>query len=66
MVTSLGIVLVFALLILLQQRFFVVFFAIYIVFAVALNLAWKARWRGISPPHDRREEEEIETTDSFS
>ena len=68
MVTLLGIVLVFALMILLQQRFFVGFFAIYIVFALALNLAWMAKWRGITPPHDRRQEEEVEVeiTDSFS
>jgi CDP-diacylglycerol--serine O-phosphatidyltransferase len=65
MVTSLGIVLVFALMILLQQRFFVVFFATYIMFAFALNLTWRAGWRIMSPPHDGRVEE-VESTDSFS
>jgi hypothetical protein len=44
----------------------VAFFAIYILFAFGLNLAWKAGWRIISPPHDRRAEEEPEITDSFS
>ncbi len=54
MVTSFSIVLFFAFMILFQQRFFVGFFAVYIAFAVALNLAWKAGWRGIDPPHDGR------------
>lgn len=52
MFTSLGIVLIFALLILFQQKFFVGFFAAYIALTLALNLAWKAGWRGIDPPHD--------------
>jgi CDP-diacylglycerol--serine O-phosphatidyltransferase len=59
MVTSFAIVLVFALMILFQQRFFVGFFAAYIVFALAMNVAWKAGWRGIEPPHDGREDPEI-------
>ena len=59
MITSLGIVSVFALMILLQQRFFVGFFAAYIALTLAMNLAWKAGWHGIAPPHDGREEPEI-------
>jgi CDP-diacylglycerol--serine O-phosphatidyltransferase len=59
MVTSLSIVLFFALLILFQQRFFVGFFAAYIALALAMNLAWKAGWRGIDPPHDGREDPEL-------
>jgi CDP-diacylglycerol--serine O-phosphatidyltransferase len=52
MVTSLSIVLVFALMILFQQAFFVGFFAAYVTLTLAMNLAWKAGWRGIEPPHD--------------
>jgi CDP-diacylglycerol--serine O-phosphatidyltransferase len=57
MVTSLGIVLMFALMILFQQRFFVGFFAAYIALSLTMNLAWKAGWRGIDPPQDGQEEE---------
>jgi CDP-diacylglycerol---serine O-phosphatidyltransferase len=52
MITSLGVVLFFALMILLQQRFFVGFFAVYITLTLATNLAWKYGWRGIDPPRD--------------
>jgi CDP-diacylglycerol--serine O-phosphatidyltransferase len=56
MLTALSIVLLFALMILLQERFFGVFFAIYILMGLGLNLAWKAGWQGILPPHDRADE----------
>ncbi|WP_257313299.1 CDP-diacylglycerol--serine O-phosphatidyltransferase [Geothrix fuzhouensis] len=52
MVTSLGIVLLFALMILLRQRFFIGFFAAYLALSLALNLAWRAGWRGLEPPRD--------------
>ncbi|WLT31544.1 CDP-diacylglycerol--serine O-phosphatidyltransferase [Geothrix sp. PMB-07] len=52
MVTNLSIVLLLALSILLRQRFFICFFAAYITLSLAMNLAWKAGWRGIEPPHD--------------
>jgi len=58
MVTSLLIVLFFALLILFQQAFFAGFFAAYIAFTLAVNLAWKVGWRGLEPPHDGPEEPE--------
>jgi len=58
MVTSLFIVLLFALMILFQQRFFVGFFAAYILFTLSMNLGWKAGWRGVDPPHDGREDPE--------
>ncbi|WP_084512406.1 CDP-diacylglycerol--serine O-phosphatidyltransferase [Geothrix fermentans] len=56
MLTSLSIVLVFALMILFQQRFFVGFFAAYLTLSVLLNLAWKAGWRAIEPPRDGAED----------
>jgi len=56
MLTSLSIVLVFALMILLQQRFFVGFFAAYVALSLLLNLAWKAGWRGVEPPRDGAED----------
>ncbi len=61
MIMSLSIVLLFALMILLQQRFFVGFFATYILYGLLLNLAWKFGWRGISPPQDGAEELDIAT-----
>lgn len=59
MITSLGVVLFFALMILFQQRFFVGFFAAYIALSLAMNLAWRAGWRGVEPPHDGPEAPEI-------
>jgi CDP-diacylglycerol--serine O-phosphatidyltransferase len=56
MVTSLFIVLFFALLILLQQAFFVYFFATYIASTLVVNLGWRAGWRGLEPPHDGSED----------
>ncbi|WP_296002753.1 CDP-diacylglycerol--serine O-phosphatidyltransferase [Rugamonas sp.] len=34
----------------LQTRYFALFFALYIVVTLALNLAWLRGWRGIAPP----------------
>ena len=59
MVTNLSIVLLLAMMILFQQRFFVGFFAAYIALMLAMNLAWKAGWRGVDPPQDGTEEPEI-------
>lgn len=56
MVTAFSIVLLFALMILLQQRFFGAFFATYILLGLILNLAWRLGWRGIPRPHDSAEE----------
>lgn len=56
MVTSLSIVLFFALMILLQQRFFIGFFSAYLLFSLAVNLAWLTGWRGIEPPQDGADE----------
>jgi len=58
MVTSLSIVLVFAMMILLQHQFFIAFFSTYVLLSLALNVAWKAGWRGIEPPNDVAEEPE--------
>ena len=59
MMTSLSLVLLFALMILFQQRFPLGFFATYILLGLILNLAWKAGWRGVLPPHDGAEEMEL-------
>ena len=50
--TLVGVALVFALLLSFPQHFFVGFFAAYILVGVAMNLGWKAGWRGVQPPHD--------------
>ena len=34
----------------LRMRYFVLFFALYILVTLALNLAWARGWRGIAPP----------------
>jgi CDP-diacylglycerol--serine O-phosphatidyltransferase len=39
-----------AMLVWLQAKFFALFFAVYIVAALLLNLAWGQGWRGIAPP----------------
>ena len=58
MVTYLTVVLLLALLVLFQQRFFLGFFAAYIALTLVMNLAWKAGWRGIEPPQDGPEDPE--------
>jgi CDP-diacylglycerol--serine O-phosphatidyltransferase len=54
MVTSLMIVLLFALMILFQQSFLVGFCAIYVALTLAINSAWRLGWRGLEPPHESR------------
>jgi CDP-diacylglycerol--serine O-phosphatidyltransferase len=34
----------------LKATYFILFFAVYILLTVALNLAWRTGWRGIAPP----------------
>ncbi|MBK9797588.1 MAG: CDP-diacylglycerol--serine O-phosphatidyltransferase [Holophagaceae bacterium] len=58
MVTYLSVTILLALLVLFQQRFFVGFFASYIALTLLMNLAWRAGWRGVEPPHDGPEEPE--------
>ena len=41
-----------------DQQFFIAFFTTYVLLALALNVAWKAGWHGITPPHDAAEEPE--------
>jgi CDP-diacylglycerol--serine O-phosphatidyltransferase len=38
------------LLVILQTRFFVLFFLLYICATLLLNLAWRSGWRGVAPP----------------
>ena len=42
---------VLSMMIIFRQRFFIGFFALYILMAVAMNLAWSLGWRGVEPPH---------------
>jgi CDP-diacylglycerol--serine O-phosphatidyltransferase len=46
-----------ALLIWLQTRFFALFFALYIVGTMGLNLAWRTGWSGVTPPQVYAEED---------
>jgi CDP-diacylglycerol--serine O-phosphatidyltransferase len=34
----------------LKATYFILFFAVYILLTIALNLAWRTGWRGIAPP----------------
>ena len=45
------------LLIILQTRFFVLFFLLYICATLLLNIAWQSGWRGIAPPKVYDEDE---------
>ena len=38
------------LLALLQTRFFVLFFLLYVSATLLLNIAWKTGWSGVAPP----------------
>ncbi len=42
---------VLCLMIIFRQRFFIGFFALYILMSLGMNIAWKLGWRGIEPPH---------------
>ena len=50
------------LLIILQTRFFVLFFLLYICATLLLNIAWHSGWRGVAPPVVYDEEEEASPT----
>ncbi len=45
-----GLALCVVLLLVLQTRFFVLFFLLYVCATLLLNIAWKGGWRGIAPP----------------
>ncbi len=47
---TVGFAFLLSLLIIFRQQFFLGFFAIYILMALSLNLAWKLGWRGVPPP----------------
>ncbi|MDP2877303.1 MAG: CDP-diacylglycerol--serine O-phosphatidyltransferase [Holophaga sp.] len=51
---SVGFVFLLCLVIIFRQKFFVGFFAVYILMGLSLNLAWLAGWRGILPPQKTR------------
>ncbi len=48
--TTLMVVLVLAMIPILRERFFVVFFAAYILVSLVMNLGWRLGWRGVEPP----------------
>ena len=48
--TTLSVLVLLSLLIIFREKFFVPFFAAYIVLALAMNLAWKWGWKGVEPP----------------
>ena len=57
--TTLAFLVILSLMIIFKERFFVGFFAAYILGTLLLNLAWKLGWRGVEPPvrpHRRTEE----------
>ncbi len=46
-------------LIILRERFFVLFFLLYICATLLLNIAWRIGWRGVAPPVIYADEEEV-------
>ena len=48
--TTLGLVAMLSLLVILRERFFLPFCALYLGVTLAMNIAWKLGWRGIEPP----------------
>jgi CDP-diacylglycerol---serine O-phosphatidyltransferase len=46
------------LLVILQTRFFVLFFLLYISGTLLLNIAWMNGWRGVAPPLVYSDDEE--------
>ncbi|MET0320931.1 MAG: CDP-diacylglycerol--serine O-phosphatidyltransferase, partial [Duganella sp.] len=43
----------------LQASYFVLFFLVYIVGTLALNLAWRTGWTGVAPPVIYQDEDEL-------
>ena len=48
--TTLAFLCLLSLMIIFREKFFVGFFAVYLVTTLALNLAWKWGWTGVEPP----------------
>lgn len=48
--SSIGLVGLLSLLIIFRERFFLGFFGLFILLALALNVAWRLGWKGIAPP----------------
>jgi CDP-diacylglycerol--serine O-phosphatidyltransferase len=61
--SAIGLVALLSLLIIFRERFFLGFFGLFIVMALALNLAWKLGWRGILPP-DQHPQADVEAEPS--
>lgn len=47
---TMGILVLFSLLIIFRERFFLGFFILYLASALAMNIAWKFGWTGVMPP----------------
>jgi CDP-diacylglycerol--serine O-phosphatidyltransferase len=56
--TTLGFLCLLSLMIVFREKFFVGFFAAYLVISVAMNVAWHLGWRGVEPPlrHVRKDD----------
>jgi CDP-diacylglycerol--serine O-phosphatidyltransferase len=55
--TTLGVLALLSLLVILRERFFLPFFALYLAVTLALNAGWKLGWRGVEPPMRARKPE---------
>lgn len=48
--TTVGLLAILSLLVILRERFFLPFFALYLFITLAMNAGWKLGWRGVEPP----------------
>lgn len=54
--TMVAVVAMLSMLVVFRERFFLPFLAVFILASLVLNLAWKAGWTGITPPHESSDE----------
>jgi CDP-diacylglycerol---serine O-phosphatidyltransferase len=55
--TTLGLLVMLSVLVILRERFFLPFFALYLLVTLVLNAGWKLGWRGVEPPMRPRKPE---------
>jgi CDP-diacylglycerol--serine O-phosphatidyltransferase len=58
--TTLGVLVMLSLLVILRERFFLPFCALYLFITLALNLGWKLGWRGVEPPQVHVRKSDVE------